>query len=378
MRYRNILGIVVLVLVVVCGSVYALHTRSQATLSEAADDDTDENIEDARAYTAAASVAATSPKLKYQVSSTTPQFVLLSFDGSKSLEMLNETLDFEKKLEAKGKSLRFTYFINAAYFLTKDNAVLYQAPGEARGASKIGFSATAPDIAQRVKAFNLAFAEGNEVGSHSAGHFNGVSWSYGDWQKEFTSFATLMATVQQNNATVSIDKPIFLNRITGFRAPFLGTNDNMYKVLGDSHFTYDSSGVIYGDVWPRKDAYGVWRIPLRTVFVGTQRSPVIAMDYNLFVHQSNAKEAAVKGTRLWNTYFDQVLTAYLDDFNTSYRGNRAPIVIGEHFSKWNDGVYWEALKTFADDVCGQPQVRCVTYKEAVDWLESNGVPPAAN
>jgi hypothetical protein len=289
--------------------------------------------------------------------------------------MLGETLDFERQMQVKGKSLRFTYFINAAYFLTKDNATLYQGPGQARGTSNIGFSSTTADIALRVKTFNLALAEGNEVGSHSAGHFDGAAWSYDDWRQEFASFASLMSTVQQNNPSQQIDAPIFLTNIHGFRAPYLGVNDNLYKVLGEFHFTYDTSGIGPMDAWPHKDIYGVWHIPLGTIFVGSGHSPVVAMDYNLFKHQSDAKETAVKGTIVWNTYFDEVLNAYMDYFNTNYQGNRAPIVIGEHFSKWNNGVYWEALKTFADYVCGRPQVRCVTYKELVDYLNQNGTPP---
>lgn len=377
-KHRITVGFLALLFIAGGFYAYTLHIRSQAVVADSVDSDTDENVDDPQAYLAAVAAAVSAPKIKYQVSSTTPQFVTFSFDGSKSVDMLNETLDFEREMLSKGKSLRFTYFINAAYFLTEDNAQLYRAPGENAGISKIGFSSTTADIALRVKAFNLAFAEGNEIGSHSAGHFNGATWAYNEWQQEFNSFASLMSAVQKNNPSQSIDAPIFLGSMHGFRAPYLGVNDSLYRVLGNFHFTYDTSGIGTMDVWPHKDEYGVWHIPLGTIFVGPSRSPVVAMDYNLFKHQSDAKETAVKGTRLWNTYFDEVETAYTDYFNTNYQGNRAPIVIGEHFSKWNDGVYWEALKTFARYVCGQANVRCVTFKELVSYLNQNGPPPLAH
>jgi hypothetical protein len=130
MKYQKIIGLLALVLVVgVAG--YALHARSQSALagSVAEDTDTDENSANPYSYAAAVSLAVGAPEIKYQVSSSTPQFVLLSFDGSKSVPMLDETLDFQREMTAKGKPLHFTYFINASYFLTKDTAASYQAPG---------------------------------------------------------------------------------------------------------------------------------------------------------------------------------------------------------------------------------------------------------
>ena len=354
---------------------YAFQSPLRSVVADSIDGDTDESMQDPEAFAAAAALAADAPKLNYQVSSSTPQFVVLSFDGSKSVDMLQETLAFEQKMQAEGKHLRFTYFINAAYFLSTDTANLYQAPGKARGISNVGFSKSAEDIPLRVEALNRAFAEGNEIGSHTAGHFDGTSWSLDEWKQEFTSFASLMSHVQQNNSSQHIDAPTFLQGIRGFRAPLLGVNDNLYKVLGDFHFTYDASGVGGMSAWPHKDAYGVWRIPLGTIFLGSGRSPAVAMDYSLWAHQSGAKEKAVKGTVLWDTNYAEIETAYMNYFDTNYNGGRAPIVIGNHFSKWNDGVYWEAMKNFAEQVCGQPQVRCVTFSELVDYLNATGAPP---
>ena len=139
------------------------------------------------------------------------------FDGSKSVSMLNETLDFERKMNLESKPLHFTYFINAAYFLAPENAHFYQAPGQAPGVSKIGFSENAATIAARVGAFNVAEKEGNEIGSHSAGHFDGGSWSYDYWKQEFNSFNDILSNVQKYNPSVVIPAPQFSgSTIVGF------------------------------------------------------------------------------------------------------------------------------------------------------------------
>jgi len=366
-----------LALLLVGGAYYSLHSHFHSVASRNVDDDTDkdENVGDWKAYAAAVSLATGAPEVHYQVSSSTPQFVLLSFDGSKSVPMLNETLDFEQSMAQQGKPVRFTYFINASYFLTKDSGRIYQAPGQKPGVSNIGFSSTTEDIALRVAAFNRAQALGNEIGSHTVGHFDGSRWSQSDWQQEFSSFSSIMGHIQQNNPSKAIDAPAFLSGIRGFRAPLLGVNDNLYKVLSDFHFMYDTSGVSKMDTWPYKDAYGIWRIPLALVFVGSSRSSIVSMDYNFYQHQTNAQDRVAKGTPAWNQYFNEVLSAYTEYFMTDYQGNRAPVVIAGHFSKWNDGLYWEAMKSFAESVCGRPQVQCVTYGELVNYLNAHGTPP---
>ena len=45
-------------------------------------------------------------------------------------------------------------------------------------------------------------------------------------------------------------------------------------------------------------------------------------------------------------------------------------MIAGHFAKWNDGVYWEAMKAFASEVCGRADVRCVSYRELVNYMNA--------
>ena len=338
------------------------------------DEDTDE--QSAPYEAAVLNALSADTHVQYDISSSTPQFVLLSFDGSKSVPMLDEIMAFEQHMKAEGKPINFTYFINGAYFVTASTSAAYQAPGQPVGATNIGYSVTSQDIASRISAFNKAMAEGDEVGSHTAGHFNGATWSYDDWSKEFDSFDSLITHISENNPGLVSDAPAFTPAtIVGFRAPYLATDDGMYRALAAHHYAYDASGVNVYDNWPTKDGYGIWHIPLGFIHMSPNPAPIVAMDYNLWTRQSHDTEEATKGTQLWQTYYDDVLTAYLGYFNSNYEGNRAPVVIADHFTKWNDGVYWEAMKAFAENVCGMQNVRCVTFKELTDYLNTTGVPP---
>ncbi|HEY2940456.1 MAG TPA: hypothetical protein VGJ27_11635, partial [Gaiellaceae bacterium] len=57
-------------------------------------------------------------------------------------------------------------------------------------------------------------------------------------------------------------------------------------------------------------------------------------------------------------------------FRTSYRGNRAPLSFANHFETWNHWAYDRALSRFVLESCRLPGVRCVTFRELVDWLDA--------
>jgi hypothetical protein len=328
------------------------------------------------AFTYTKPVVAVSLQNEIGYSTTTPQFVLLSFDGSRSLEMWKETREFAKKMNSENKRLHFTYFINSIYFLAEKNKDLYQSPRGEKGESLIGFAKNEEDMAERAQQIKDAYNEGNEIASHTAGHFLGSSWSEYEWKKEFLSFQNLIDEIQKNNPSVVVSDISFLKKeIVGFRAPELGVNNSLFKTLKDSNFIYDASGVGLPDEQPQKDEYGIWHIPLNTIEIGKNNSSTISMDYSLWMHQSGGREDVKKGTDLWSEHYNDVKNAYSIYFERNYKNKRAPVVIGHHFSLWNDGVYWEAMKSFAEEVCGKPEVYCVTFKEYVRYLNLKNSEP---
>src|ERR1043165_9950288 len=105
-----------------------------------------------------------------------PQFVVIAFDGSHSLDMWQKTLDFALQMSDQNSVVHFTYFLSGVYFLNYRKAERYQPPQEAAGKSLIGFADSNIDIEKRVAFVNRAIAEGHEIGSHANGHFSGSNW----------------------------------------------------------------------------------------------------------------------------------------------------------------------------------------------------------
>ena len=284
-----------------------------------------------------------------------PQFVILSFDGSRSVQMWQDTRKFASELRQKNININFTYFISGVYFLADKDRFNYQGPGQAKGDSLIGFGGSQNEIAQRVNEVNLAKREGHEIASHLNGHFRGSSWSKAQWTSEITQFGQF--------------SPV--KDVVGLRTPLLSRNNLLYTVLPNLGYKYDSSAVGKEGDWPVKNDWGTWEIPLVTIPIAGTRGSTISMDYNFFIAQTQANDVLKKNNPLWTKDYHQVVDSYLNYFNNDYLGNRAPVVIGHHFSTWNDGLYWEAMKTFASEVCGKPEVICGTFSQLVKYLDSN-------
>lgn len=312
-------------------------------------------------------------------STTTPQFVLISFDGARSVDTWKELRLLRDEESAKGVKLNYTFFMNAAYLLTPETKYLYHGPGKEVGKSNIGFSEDLAHLRIRINEMNLAIAAGDEIAPHTVGHFSGGLWSKEEWKEELTYFNQIMFgldTMYSEYPDANLPKLNLSKKdIIGFRAPYLDKSPGLFEALHEMHFRYDSSEVGTGNAWPIKDAEGMWRIPLGTIHLGPDKTPSLAMDYNIYMHDSQAKNLIKKGTPEWKTAYDETLAGFLGYFNQNYSGNRAPVLVGYHFStQWNDGVYWEVMKNFVREVCGKPDVRCGTFRDLVDYLDLHGTP----
>ncbi len=297
------------------------------------------------------------------------QYVLMAFDGSKSIHSWESILNFANEMKDIGSPVHFTFFINAVYFLTNGTKDSYISPTGKVGDSAIGYSDSDSEISDRIVEINRALREGHEIGSHSAGHNDGSKWTVAEWESEFQSFNEIMSNIEKLNPALKLKENLQLNigDFVGFRAPNLGVNDNLYIVLKDHHFLYDSSQIAKPFSFPFKDADGLWHIPLGVVKT-KQKTNILAMDYNWWFRQTGAKDLLKKGTKEWEEDKDEVVNAYKDYFDSHYNGNKSPLSIGHHFSLWNDGLYWEALKDFAKYACTKPNVKCVSHKEYIEAM----------
>jgi hypothetical protein len=158
--------------------------------------------------------------------------------------------------------------------------------------------------------------------------------------------------------------------VKGMRTPCLEGNRPAYRqAMVQRGMLYDASepGVI---AWPTKSG-GLWNFPLQSVeLAGTGRN-TLTMDYNLWFTQTGARTAPVAQAPVLKA---QVLATYRQALARSRANGNPPLFLGNHFNRWNNSVYSDALTSFVAETCKQPDVRCVSNMELVSWLTKNGTP----
>jgi len=289
------------------------------------------------------------------------QLVLISFDGAHDNRLWDRSLDMANRSGA-----RFTYFLSCTFLMSKADRGSYTAPGHSSGRSNVGFAPDKADVQTRLGHIWSAYQSGHEIGSHGCGHFDGKNWGEPDWLSEFDQFDAALANAWTNNGAEAPSGWARFTRsgIRGFRAPYLSTGDGLYAALKARGFAYDASTVSKGPASPGFDTPTA-RFALPLIPEGPRQRPIIAMDYNLFVRHSAGLETPSKSKE----FEDRALDAFRTAFKAEYSGKRRPLQIGFHFVEMNGGAYWNALERFVIETCGQPDVACVTYDEAVRRLK---------
>ena len=290
------------------------------------------------------------------------QYVIISFDSAQHVEQWKRSRALAERTHST-----FTYFLSCVYLLAPEHRAAYQGPGEPAGKSNIGFAASKDDVAARLEQVWLAKGEGQDIGSHGCGHFDGSKWSRADWNAEFRSFRQILEnawTINGIDGEPAGWRQFAETDVVGFRAPYLAVDKGLYHALADSRFRYDASGITRGPGQPAAEG-GVIRFALPQIPEGPTSRPVIAMDYNMFVRHSGGFERDDKDAVFENRTFD----AFESAFRSEYQGKRTPLELGFHFTLMNGGAYWRALERFADDVCVKPDVACVSY---ADYVKLNG------
>jgi peptidoglycan/xylan/chitin deacetylase (PgdA/CDA1 family) len=292
-----------------------------------------------------------------------PQFVVMAFDNCTELERWQELTDFADEMNRDGDRLHFTFFVSGINFIADEHRRIYEGPRQPRGASRINFGGSPAEVRRRVDYVNVLHGKGHEIASHAVGHFNGASWSAGDWDKELRAWHDIFGNVGRNNGLGEAVK-LAPAQVVGFRAPYLAKSPGLYSALRTSGYRYDTSGVSRSDDWPER-LDGVWRFNLAMLRIQGSGKGTLSMDYNFFMAHSRA----ITDPRRYELAREQTLQTYLHYFKANYTGNRAPLHIGHHFSGYQGGAYNEALKSFARAVCGLPEVRCVTYAKLADFMD---------
>ena len=328
------------------------------------------------------------------------QYVALAFDGSYRNSTWNYLRKFTKDQKAKNNvDVHFTFFMNPVYILERSIGLQVYHPPHGNHGSAIGWGDNQADIAERIDNLNGAYSEGHEIGSHAVGHFDGGQWSASEWTSEFKQFFAILDNVfSLENIRPKGDGLAFRKTIVGFRAPLLGFSPGLYQTLPKFGMRYDTSQQADGPgYWPqiRKDS-AVWNFPLARIAIPGTAKHYPTMDYNFCANDSiellrqdpdlinysgpdpmtgkilsnHGKKECLPVLPPEEKEFikNRTIQAYMAYFNSNYYGDRAPVSIGHHFSPWMSGAYFDAMMYIADTVCKKPEVKCVTYKELMKFM----------
>ncbi|WP_030561218.1 polysaccharide deacetylase family protein [Streptomyces aureocirculatus] len=298
-----------------------------------------------------------------------PQFVVFSWDGAG--EDSQKLFSHFRKV-AKRNNTTMTYFLSGVYLLPENKRKLYKPPQHLAGASDIGFN-DRRGIKDTVEQLRGAWLEGNEIGTHFNGHFCGAGrgvgeWSVADWKSEIRQAKSFVKAWKTNTGRRGA-KPLpfdYDRELIGARTPCLEGRTNFMRAARELGFRYDTSGV-NNQVWPKKKR-GLWDLSMQLVPVPGRGFETLTMDYNFMVNQSGSTS---QGDPDKHEYWgDQMRDGLIKGFKRAYNGNRAPLIIGNHFESWNGGTYMRAIEETIERVCTKREVRCVSFRQLADWLDA--------
>lgn len=298
-----------------------------------------------------------------------PQFVVFSWDGAgeDSQKLFSHFRTVGKKYHAN-----MTYFLSGVYLLPEAKRKLYDPPKHNVGSSDIGFNDT-EGIRDTLTQVRGAWLDGNEIGTHFNGHFCGKdggvgTWSVDEWKSEIQQAKSFVKGWKSNDPALKGEKSLpfdYDKELIGGRTPCLEGQKNMVSAARSMGFRYDSSGV-NDQIWPKKKD-GIWDLSMQLVPVPGREFETLSMDYNFMFNQSGTTKGDPDQHEYWG---NQMRDGLIQAFDRAYDGNRAPLIIGNHFESWNGGTYMRAIEETIKTVCTKEGVRCVSFRQLADWLDA--------
>ncbi|BCL29905.1 hypothetical protein ACFFS2_38790 [Streptomyces aurantiacus] len=306
-----------------------------------------------------------------QPGETPPQFVVFSWDGAGDVG--NGLFDRFLKLSEEHDA-RMTFFLSGIYLLPESKKRKYLPPNNAPGASDIGYL-TDSHIKSTLKNVRRAWLDGHEIGTHFNGHFcsgNGTveNWTPAQWRSEIDQAKGFVKEWRTNTGWTEDQVPSlpfdYDKELVGGRTPCLKGQDNLLPTARELGWRYDASSPGGNQVWPSKKS-GVWDLPLQAMPFPGHTFEVLSMDYNILANQSvNSTKAPPANYPAWRK---QATDSYIAGFTRAYESNRAPFFVGNHFEDWNGGIYMDAVEGALKHIAGKKDVRMVSFRQFVDWLD---------
>ncbi len=297
-----------------------------------------------------------------------PQFVVMSWDGAGET---NAKLVTRFRSVAKQLNGSMTFFLSGIYTLPEHKKTFYRPPRHPIGASDIGYLSD-ESVHATIEQAGLAWTDGHEIGTHFNGHFCGPSgvdaWSPADWKSEIDQAIAMVTQWRTNTGFTDLPSLPFDYRkeLTGGRTPCLQGGANLRRTAKQLNWRYDSSGT-GTQVWPTKFSNGLWNVPMQAIPFPGHSFEVLAMDYNMMFNQSVNTNGDSSKRPMWQA---QARDAFLAGFRRAYGSNRAPLIIGNHFERWNGGIYMEAVVDAVTQMAQHNDVRFVSFRQLLDWIEA--------
>lgn len=298
-----------------------------------------------------------------------PQFILFSFDGvgvGPNWDLFLET--------AKESNSRFTALMTGLYFLTDKARKKYTGPGHNPGESAIAFGGTKDEVKEEIAYLNRTWYDGHEMGTHFVGHFcagskyPGTKWTTADWNEELDQFFSLMTNWRKNTGIKDGEDLAFgPDAVKGGRTQCLeGTPKALFPALLEHNMTWDSSFAARepGIYWPTKDR-GIWEFAVPYVYSPALKKRQTALDYNFWYSYNGAQNRPKDAPKIRRI----VAKTYEYMYERAFEGNRAPLVIANHFNDWSGNAFNPATADFMRETCTKPETICATYQDVIAWME---------
>ncbi|XP_012275214.1 uncharacterized protein LOC105696933 isoform X1 [Orussus abietinus] len=207
------------------------------------------------------------------------------------------------------------------------------------------------------------YADGHEMASHTVSHSFGEQFSQRKWARE----------VAGQREILSAYGGVKLEDVRGMRAPFLSVGgNNMFKMLWDTNFTYDSSMPIYENrppSWPYTLDYKLFHdcmippCPTRS-YPGLWEVPMV-MWQDLNGGRCSMGDACSNPPTP-----DGVYKMLIKNFERHYTTNRAPFGLFYHAAWFTQPHHKEGFISFLDTIVAMDDVWVVTNWQALQWVRN--------
>ncbi|KAB7507924.1 hypothetical protein Anas_02730 [Armadillidium nasatum] len=205
------------------------------------------------------------------------------------------------------------------------------------------------------------YSDGHEIASHSITHSFGEQFSTTKWAKEIGGQREIMSAYGG----------VRMEDIRGMRAPFLAVGgNNMFRMLYDLNFTYDSSMPVYENnppSWPYTLDYKIFHdcmIPPcpKNSYPGVWQVPMV-MWQDLTGGRCSMGDACTTPPDAEGVY-----KMLIKNFERHYTTNRSPFGLFYHAAWFTTPHHKEGFIAFLDTIAAMDDVWLVTNWQALQWV----------